>query len=73
MLDQLAFGLGRAQGSPFHYLGPRRGHRVYDKLIKRPRKHTRPVELDQQPEASLAWWWVTTPAKRRQPDQTPCD
>ena len=30
---------------------------------------SRPVEPDQQPEASLAWW-VTTPAKRRQPDQT---
>ena len=35
---------------------------------------SRPVEPDQQPEASLLrGGWVTTPAKRRQPDQTLCD
>jgi hypothetical protein len=28
---------------------------------------------DQQPEASLAWGRVTAPARRRQPDQRPCD
>jgi hypothetical protein len=27
----------------------------------------------QQPEASLAWWRVTSTAKRRQRDQTLCD
>jgi 2-polyprenyl-3-methyl-5-hydroxy-6-metoxy-1,4-benzoquinol methylase len=26
--------------SPFHYLGPRMGHRVFDKLVKRNRIHT---------------------------------
>jgi SAM-dependent methyltransferase len=31
---------GGHEFSPFHYLGPRRGHRLYDKLVKRPRKHT---------------------------------
>ena len=34
---------------------------------------SRPEELGQQPEASLARWRVTSPAKRRQPDQTLCD
>jgi hypothetical protein len=34
---------------------------------------SRPVEPGQQPEASLAWWRVTSTAKRRQPDQTLCD
>ncbi len=34
---------------------------------------SRPVELGQQPEASLAWWRVTSTAKRRQPDRTLCD
>jgi SAM-dependent methyltransferase len=31
---------GGHEFSPFHYLGQRRGHLVYDKLLKRPRKHT---------------------------------
>src|SRR5436190_11544094 len=31
---------GGHEFSPFHYLGPRLGHRVYDKLLKRKRKHT---------------------------------
>jgi SAM-dependent methyltransferase len=31
--------------SPFHYLGARRGARVYDRLIGRPRKHTPYVNL----------------------------
>src|SRR5256885_189646 len=31
---------GGHEFSPFHYLGPRRGHRLYDKFAKRPRKHT---------------------------------
>jgi SAM-dependent methyltransferase len=31
---------GGHEFSPFHYLGPRRGHLLFDKLIKRPRKHT---------------------------------
>jgi SAM-dependent methyltransferase len=31
---------GGHEFSPFHYLGPRRGHLIYDKLVKRPRKHT---------------------------------
>jgi hypothetical protein len=34
---------------------------------------SRPVELGQRPEASLAWWRATSTAKRRQRDQTPCD
>jgi hypothetical protein len=34
---------------------------------------SRPAELDQQPEASLAWWRATVPAKRIQRDQTLCD
>ena len=34
---------------------------------------SRPVEPDQQPEASLAWGRVTSTAKRRQRDQKPCD
>jgi hypothetical protein len=33
---------------------------------------SRPAEPGQQPEASLARWRVTSTAKRRQPDQTPC-
>ena len=36
---------GGHEFSPFHYLGARRGHRVYDKLLKRPRKHTPYVNL----------------------------
>jgi 2-polyprenyl-3-methyl-5-hydroxy-6-metoxy-1,4-benzoquinol methylase len=31
---------GGHEFSPFHFLGPRRGHLVYDKLLKRKRKHT---------------------------------
>ena len=31
---------GGHEFSPFHYLGARRGHLVYDKLLKRKRKHT---------------------------------
>lgn len=31
---------GGHEFSPFHYLGPRRGHLLYDKLTKRKRKHT---------------------------------
>jgi SAM-dependent methyltransferase len=31
---------GGHEFSPFHYLGPRLGYRVYDKLLKRERKHT---------------------------------
>ena len=31
--------------SPFHYLGARRGHRIFDKLIKRKRIHTPFVTL----------------------------
>jgi SAM-dependent methyltransferase len=31
---------GGHEFSPFHYLGPRRGHLTYDKWTKRPRKHT---------------------------------
>jgi SAM-dependent methyltransferase len=31
---------GGHEFSPFHYLGARRGHLLYDKLLKRPRKHT---------------------------------
>lgn len=31
---------GGHEFSPFHYLGPRRGHLIYDKLTKRERKHT---------------------------------
>ena len=31
---------GGHEFSPFHYLGPTRGHLVYDKLLKRKRKHT---------------------------------
>src|SRR5262249_35101461 len=34
---------------------------------------SRPAELGQQPEASLARWRVTSIAKRRQPGQTLCD
>jgi len=36
---------GGHEFSPFHYLGVRRGHLVYDKLIKRLRKHTPFVNL----------------------------
>lgn len=31
---------GGHEFSPFHYLGTRRGHLIYDRLAKRPRKHT---------------------------------
>jgi SAM-dependent methyltransferase len=31
---------GGHEFSPFHYLGPRRGHLVYDQWMNRPRKHT---------------------------------
>ena len=31
---------GGHEFSPFHYLGARRGHLIYDKVIKRRRKHT---------------------------------
>jgi SAM-dependent methyltransferase len=31
---------GGHEFSPFHYLGRRRGHLIYDRLVKRPRKHT---------------------------------
>jgi hypothetical protein len=34
---------------------------------------SRPAEPGQQPAASLAWWRVTSTAKRRQRDQTLCD
>ena len=34
---------------------------------------SRPAEPSQQPEASLAWWWATSTAKRRQRVPTPCD
>src|SRR5438270_693720 len=34
---------------------------------------SRPAEPSQQPEASLAWWWVTSTAKRRQRVPMPCD
>jgi 2-polyprenyl-3-methyl-5-hydroxy-6-metoxy-1,4-benzoquinol methylase len=36
---------GGHEFSPFHYLGPRRGHLVYDRLVKRRRKHTPYVNL----------------------------
>ncbi len=36
---------GGHEFSPFHYLGPRLGHRVYDLLVGRPRKHTPFVNL----------------------------
>jgi SAM-dependent methyltransferase len=36
---------GGHEFSPFHYLGARRGHLVYDKLVGRPRKHTPFVNL----------------------------
>jgi len=31
--------------SLFHYLGPKRGHLVYDKVVRRPRAHTPYVDL----------------------------
>jgi SAM-dependent methyltransferase len=31
---------GGHEFSPFHYFGPGRGHRIYDKIRRRPRKHT---------------------------------
>ena len=34
---------------------------------------SRPAEPSQQPEASLAWWRVTSTAKRRQRVPMPCD
>jgi SAM-dependent methyltransferase len=36
---------GGHEFSPFHYLGARRGHRVYDRLVGKPRKHTPFVNL----------------------------
>ena len=36
---------GGHEFSPFHYLGARRGHRVWDKVVGRPRKHTPFVNL----------------------------
>jgi SAM-dependent methyltransferase len=36
---------GGHEFSPFHYLGPRRGHVVYDRIVGRPRKHTPYVNL----------------------------
>lgn len=36
---------GGHEFSPFHYLGPHRGHRAYDFLFRRPRIHTPFVDL----------------------------
>ncbi len=36
---------GGHEFSPFHYLGTRRGHLIYDKIVKKPRKHTPYVNL----------------------------
>ena len=36
---------GGHEFSPFHYLGARRGHRLYDKVSRRKRKHTPFVNL----------------------------
>jgi SAM-dependent methyltransferase len=36
---------GGHEFSPFHYLGSRRGHHVYDRLVGRPRIHTPFVDL----------------------------
>jgi|SRR6266404_2589073 len=36
---------GGHEFSPFHYLGPRLGHRLHDMLLKRKRKHTPFVNL----------------------------
>jgi len=36
---------GGHEFSPFHYLGAKRGHRVYDRVIRRPRIHTPYVDL----------------------------
>jgi SAM-dependent methyltransferase len=36
---------GGHEFSPFHYLGPRYGHRIFDKMIGRPRRHTPSVNL----------------------------
>jgi SAM-dependent methyltransferase len=36
---------GGHEFSPFHYLGARRGYRLYDKWVGRPRKHTPLVNL----------------------------
>jgi 2-polyprenyl-3-methyl-5-hydroxy-6-metoxy-1,4-benzoquinol methylase len=36
---------GGHEFSPFHYLGARRGHIIYDKVLKRKRKHTPFVNL----------------------------
>jgi 2-polyprenyl-3-methyl-5-hydroxy-6-metoxy-1,4-benzoquinol methylase len=36
---------GGHEFSPFHYLGATRGHRVFDRLTQRPRKHTPFVNL----------------------------
>lgn len=36
---------GGHEFSPFHYLGPKLGHRIYDRLCRRPRSHTPYVNL----------------------------
>jgi SAM-dependent methyltransferase len=36
---------GGHEFSPFHYLGARRGHLVFDRLLRRPRRHTPFVNL----------------------------
>jgi SAM-dependent methyltransferase len=36
---------GGHEFSPFHYLGPKRGHLIFDKLTKKERKHTPFVNL----------------------------
>lgn len=36
---------GGHEFSPFHYLGLRRGHRIYDRVVGRPRTHTPYVTL----------------------------
>jgi len=36
---------GGHEYSPFHYLGRRRGHLIYDRVVKLPRKHTPYVNL----------------------------
>lgn len=36
---------GGHEFTPFHYLGPRWGHRVYDRVVRKPRRHTPYVNL----------------------------
>jgi SAM-dependent methyltransferase len=36
---------GGHEFSPFHYLGPSHGHRVYDRIVRKPRLHTPFVNL----------------------------